>query len=110
MEEEKKGKKIGGGVEECWSQRTLSRSERTKGATTTGVRSRNSSGCSKNIVLRIILQSILLCVGGTPSPWHVTWPVYGLAAPINTICVQHPPSLCLILSLFLSFLRKTAKF
>jgi hypothetical protein len=23
-----------------------------------------------------------------PSPWHVTWPIYGLAAPINTICVQ----------------------
>jgi hypothetical protein len=28
-----------------------------------------------------------------PSPWHVTWPIYGLAAPINTICVQllHQP-------------------
>jgi hypothetical protein len=23
----------------------------------------------------------------------VTWPIYGLAAPINTICVQHPPSI-----------------
>ena len=23
-----------------------------------------------------------------PSPWHVTWPIYGLAAPINTIRVQ----------------------
>jgi hypothetical protein len=34
-------------VEECWSQQTLSRSERTEGATTFGVRSRNSSGNSK---------------------------------------------------------------
>jgi hypothetical protein len=33
--------------EEGWSQRTLSRGERTKGATTTGVRSRNSPGCLK---------------------------------------------------------------
>jgi hypothetical protein len=36
--------------------------------------------------------TILYTVGDTPSPWHVTWPIYGLAAPINTICVQHPPS------------------
>jgi hypothetical protein len=32
-----------------------------------------------------------LNVGGTPSPWHVTWPIYGLAAPINTIYMQYPP-------------------
>jgi hypothetical protein len=33
------------------------------------------------------LQSTMIC-WSTSSPWHVTWPIYGLAAPINTICVQ----------------------
>jgi hypothetical protein len=31
-------------------------------------------------------------IEGTPSPWHVTWPIYGFAPPINIIYMQHPPS------------------
>jgi hypothetical protein len=27
-----------------------------------------------------------------PSPWHVTWPIYGLAAPIQYYLCATPPS------------------
>ena len=40
----------------------------------------------------MVIQSFNTFCWSAPSPWHVTWPIYGLAAPIQYYLCATPPS------------------